>query len=101
MDRSVYLGVEKAGLVAQLEAWFGERGLPVLALSGFASESYARQVVDDVRMWRRPAILLYAGDFDPSGEDISRDFVARTGCWYKVIRVALTSGQVTEFDLPR
>jgi len=101
MERSIYLGVEKAGLVAQLEAWFGERGLPVLALSGFASESYARQVVHDVRMWRRPAILLYAGDFDPSGEDISRDFVARTGCWDKVIRVALTSEQVTEFSLPK
>jgi hypothetical protein len=84
MDRSVYLGVEKAGLVAQLEAWFGERGLPVLALSGFASESYVRQVVYDIRMWRRPAILLYAGDFDASGEDISRDFATRTGCWDKV-----------------
>lgn len=101
MDRSLYLGVEKAGLVAQLEAWFGERGLPVLALSGFASESYVRQVVYDIRMWRRPAILLYAGDFDPSGEDISRDFAARTGCWDKVIRVALTSEQVKEFSLPK
>jgi hypothetical protein len=101
MDRSIYLGVEKAGLVAQLEAWFGERGLPVLALSGFASESYVRQVVYDIRMWRRPAILLYAGDFDASGEDISRDFAIRTGCWDKVIRVALTSEQVKEFDLPK
>jgi hypothetical protein len=101
MDRSIYLGVEKAGLVAQLEAWFGERGLPVLALSGFASESYVRQVVYDIRMWRRPAILLYAGDFDASGEDISRDFATRTGCWDKVIRVALTSEQVKEFSLPK
>ena len=25
----------------------------------------------------RDAFLLYAGDFDPSGEDIDRDFVAR------------------------
>src|SRR5699024_10732008 len=40
------------------------------------------------------------GDFDPSGEDIDRDFTARTDCWAKVIRVALTAGQVEEYDLP-
>ncbi len=101
MDVSVYLGVEKDGLVAQLGSWFGERGLPVLALRGFASQSYVKQIVGDVRAQGRPAVLLYAGDFDPSGEDISRDFVARTGCWDQVVRVALTGGQVKEFDLPK
>ncbi len=25
-------------------------------------------------------MLLYAGDFDPSGEDVDRDLVERTGC---------------------
>ncbi len=34
MDVSVYLGVEKATMVAQLESWFAEHGLPVLALGG-------------------------------------------------------------------
>ena len=28
----------------------------------------------------RDAVLIYAGDFDPSGEDIARDFVERTDC---------------------
>lgn len=44
--------------------------------------------------------LLYAGDFDPSGEDIDRDFTERTDCWDQVIRVALTADQVTSYGLP-
>ncbi len=40
------------------------------------------------------------GDFDSSGEDIARDFVARTDCWIHTERVALTVDQVAEFNPP-
>ena len=33
-DWSVYLGVEKHGMSVQLMHWFGDRGIPVLALGG-------------------------------------------------------------------
>lgn len=100
MDVSVFLGVEKATMVAQLQSWFGDHGLPVLALGGYASQSYVDTVTVDVERRGRPAVLLYAGDFDPSGEDIDRDFIARTGCFAKVLRVALTSAQVATYNLP-
>src|SRR5207253_1904465 len=32
---AVYVGVEKAGIVEQLTAWFGEYGVPILALGGY------------------------------------------------------------------
>jgi len=100
-DVSLYLGVEKAGLVVQLQAWFGEPlGLPVLALGGYSSQSYVSQVQRDTAARDRPAVLLYGGDHDPSGEDIDRDFVARSGCWDTVIRVALGADQVREYGLP-
>jgi hypothetical protein len=54
----------------------------------------------DVRQGERPAILLYAGDFDPSGEDIDRDFIFRTGCWKDVVRIALDREQVRTYQLP-
>jgi hypothetical protein len=98
-DVSLYLAVEKAGLVIQVKSWFGDLGIPILALSGYGSQSYVKEVRVDIPD-HRPAILIYAGDFDPSGEDIDRDFVARTGCWHKVIRVALTSAQVDHYQLP-
>jgi hypothetical protein len=97
---SVYLGVEKAGILAQLEEWFGDYGVPILALGGYASWSYEHAVIQDVEETARPAVLLYGGDHDPSGEDIDRDFIAKTDCWTVVRRVALTAAQVVEYDLP-
>ena len=115
-DVSLYLGVEKAGMVVQLQSWFGRLGVPILALGGYGSQSYVDEVVADVsRSPSRPdaldraaaglptqrgAVLLYAGDFDPSGEDIDRDFIERTGCWDEVVRVALTARQVRDYRLP-
>ena len=97
---SIYLGVEKAGIIEQLSAWFGDLGIPIAALSGYASQSYVDAVARDVSVAERPAVLLYAGDFDASGEDIDRDFIKRTDCWDKVIRVGLTADQVERHGLP-
>ena len=100
-DVSLYLGVEKAGLVVQLQSWFGRPlGIPILALGGYSSQSYVAQVQRDVGSTGRAAVLLYAGDYDPSGEDIDRDFTQRTDCWDKVIRIALSAGQVQQYNLP-
>ena len=59
-----------------------------------------RDVVRDVKSYGRDAVLIYAGDHDASGEDIDRDFVARTDCWAHVDRIALSAAQCLEFDLP-
>nr|WTB28678.1 DUF4158 domain-containing protein [Streptomyces sp. NBC_00830] len=48
----------------------------------------------------RPAVLLYVGDFDCSGDDIQRDWVARTDCWSTVERVLLTREQVLTYEVP-
>ena len=97
---SVYLGVEKAGIVEQLEAWFGGHGIPILALGGYSSQSYVDEIVTDVESQDRPAVLIYAGDFDASGEDIQRDFLERTSCFKRMTRVALTTEQIEEHHLP-
>lgn len=97
---SIYMGVEKSGMLAQLTAWYGYRGLPLLALGGYSSQTLADDVRADVARQARPAVLLYGGDHDASGEDIDRDFVTRTGCWAEVVRVALTAEQVELYDLP-
>jgi hypothetical protein len=96
---AIYLAVEKRGMLNQLSAWFGDLGLPILALGGYASQSLCDEVKRDVRRQGRPAILLYAGDFDPSGEDIERDFIARTDCWKATRRIALTPEQVSDYEL--
>jgi hypothetical protein len=96
---TIVLAVEKRGLLGLLDLWFGELGVIRVASGGFDSQSHIDDLVRTVRRHRRPAVLLYAGDFDPSGEDIERDFIARTDCWAEPPRrIALTSRQVA--DLP-
>ena len=74
-------------------------GVPILACGGYASQSYTDQITQDVEYDGRPAVLLYAGNYDPTGEDIDRDLIARTDCWAKVLRVALSPEQVAAYDL--
>jgi hypothetical protein len=87
-------------MVAQLDAWFGDLGLPILPLSGYASQSFVDEVRRNSDRPGRPAVLLYAGDLDASGEDIDRDFIARTHCFDEIERIALTWEQVEEHALP-
>jgi len=99
-ENVVYLGVEKAGMVAQLDLWFSDRGLPILPLGGYSSQTFTADVAKDIKRQGRPAVLIYAGDFDPSGEDIDRDFIERVGCFDLVERIALSPEQVDEYKLP-
>jgi hypothetical protein len=97
---TICLGIEKHAILEQLMSWFGDLGIAVLALGGYSSQTYADQVAAHIRAQDRPAVLLYAGDFDPSGEDIDRDFVTRTQAFHEVVRVALTAEQVNAYELP-
>jgi len=99
-EHTVYIGVEKAGMVPQLNLWFSDRGLPILPLGGYSSQTFTADVAKDIQRQGRPSVLLYAGDFDPSGEDIPRDFAERVKCFDVVERIALTPEQVDEYELP-
>jgi hypothetical protein len=100
-DVSIYMGVEKDGMASQLETWFTEPlGLPVVALGGYASQSFVDQVVEHVTDQDRDAVLIYAGDHDPTGWDIDRDFIERTDCFAEVRRVALDPALVVQYQLP-
>ncbi|MBQ0891119.1 hypothetical protein KBZ94_40465 [Streptomyces sp. RM72] len=97
---AVYVACEKDTLRAQLTGWLAESGIPVLVVRGFGSQSYVQVVRERTARDPRPAVLLYVGDFDASGADIERDWVARTACWASVERVLLTHDQVREHELP-
>lgn len=97
---SLYLGVEKAGIVAQLELWFGELGIPIVSFHGYASQSYVFEVIQHVKRQGRSGVMIYAGDFDPSGKDIPEDFAHRSNCWEKFHRIALSWKQIERYNLP-
>jgi len=64
------------------------------------SQTYVDQVTRHIQKQNRQSVLIYAGDFDPSGTDIDRDFLERTGGFDKSVRVALNQEQIAEYDLP-
>jgi hypothetical protein len=96
----VWIGGEKRTLAQQLERWFGELGCPIVVCAGYASQTLCDDVRDAIEGDDRPAVLVYAGDFDPSGEDIARDFVNRVSAFAEVVRVAVTAEQIESLALP-
>ncbi len=97
---NVILGIEKDGLTTLLQTWFGAYGVPIVVPRGYSSQTYVDDVAELINADGRPAVLLYGGDFDPSGEDIQRDFVGRVGVFSEVLRVALSPDQVEQYRLP-
>jgi hypothetical protein len=96
----VWIAGEKRTLARQLEMWFGDLGCPIVVCAGYPSQTLRDDVRDVIESDGRPSILVYAGDFDPSGEDIARDFVERVDAFDEVTRVAVMAEQVTSLGLP-
>ncbi|MFD5099826.1 hypothetical protein [Streptomyces albidochromogenes] len=72
----------------------------MLVIRGFGWQPYADGVHDRVSADLRDRVLVVVGDFDCSGEDIERDWVARTGRWSRAERVLLTYDQGRAYELP-
>jgi hypothetical protein len=99
-EYQIWLAGEKRTLIEQLDEWFGNFGVPIIVLSGYSSQTLADQVSRRVSEDGRPAVLIYAGDLDSSGEDIDRSWVERTHhCWKHVDRIAVNAEQVERFGL--
>jgi hypothetical protein len=97
----IVLGGEKRAMLAQFRQWYPDLGVPFIALSGNASQTYVDEVADFVVADGRKSVLLYVGDLDASGEDIERDFRKRCPVWDHVERIAVTESQIIELGLPK
>ena len=73
---------------------------------GYPSFTYVQRMASYMRkrLSGKPIVVLYFGDFDPSGIDIERDLSDRLSKYdagnFTVKRVALTEDQITKYDLP-
>ena len=97
----LWIAYEKRTLTAQVRDWFADYGPRFVALAGYESETLDRQTTNKVHQDGRPAVVVYAGDLDPSGEDTWRSFLKHTGgLWDQAQRVAVTWEQVETHQLP-
>lgn len=100
-DRSLWIVVEKNTVENVVAPWFLPQGLPVVALRGYSSQTFVDDVAEQIAADPRPAVVLYAGDLDPSGVDIARDLQKRCGNLDTFVRVAVRSEQVADLDLSK
>ena len=107
-DQPVYLliSLEKdalSRLVSRIANQYSVRTFPT---RGYPSFSYVQTMANymQTRLGGKPTIVLYFGDFDPSGVDIERDLEDRLGRYgakdFKVKRIALTADQIRQYSLP-
>ena len=70
---------------------------------GYGSYTYIKLMALKMN-GQKPTAVLYFGDYDPSGQDIQRDLEKRLTAYgaknFKVIRIALTKEQITQYNLP-
>jgi hypothetical protein len=102
----VEVWIEKDALVSVIEDTCYSLDCPFLACRGYNSASEMREaalrIIKATRYCCRYTIL-YAGDHDPSGSDMSEDICKRLkqfGARFNFHRIALNIGQVERFNLP-
>lgn len=103
-DYYVELWVEKDAISSVISPITTQFQVPVVINRGYSSAS---SMYESAKRFQRQdgknLILLYLGDFDPSGLDMDRDIktrLAEFGVDVKVVRIGLTSGQIKQYSPP-
>jgi hypothetical protein len=102
-NRYVEVWLEKEALAGIFEPITGEYGVTLVVGRGYNSWTALYEAAERIRAMDRPTVLLYFGDFDPSGEDICRalrEGLAFFGVFPEVAKAALTKEDVLTYNLP-
>jgi hypothetical protein len=104
--RNVWISLEKDAL-SRLVSWVANRySVKTFPTRGYPSFSYVKRMANYIQnqLGGKQTVLLFFGDFDPSGVDIERDLTERLEKYgatqFYVNRVALTADQILEYRLP-
>jgi len=100
----VEVWVEKDALAGVVVPACQELDVACLVCRGFVSQSAVWQASGRFLLQERNCVLLYLGDHDPSGIDMTRDIDDRLnmtfGACVDVRRIALTMEQIEEYSPP-
>lgn len=103
-DYYVEVIVEKNALIGVLDPVCREYHISIFPNVGYGSTTVIHELAERFESKQdKKCVLLYFGDFDPSGEDMVRDIRNRLEVFevkVDVIKVALTMEQITEHTLP-
>lgn len=108
-DQDFYVEVwlEKDALARLFSTVTDELNVYTCPCRGYPSFSYVMEAVERYNEVDKPIILLYFGDYDPTGLNIPENLIERLmnyGGFYedqlRLIRKALTIDQIRRYDLP-
>lgn len=98
--------VEKEALVSVVARACVETNVPYFACKGYVSQSEMHEAAQRLKRHERcgqETVVIYLGDHDPSGIDMTRDVqdrLALFGAYTKVERIALNMDQVQQYNPP-
>jgi hypothetical protein len=102
----VIVSLEKDALSRLMSDIANQYSVRTFPTRGYPSFTYVNRMATYIRnrLKGKPTVVLYFGDFDPSGIDIERDLADRLRKYdagdFKVMRIALTKDQIQQYDLP-
>ncbi|RAR51473.1 hypothetical protein C7401_13713 [Paraburkholderia unamae] len=96
---------EKGTVRGVIAAVLKEFGVPFRVMHGFASATVANDMAESIKTRQKNTVLLYIGDYDPSGLYMSEvdlpERLDRYGALdYDLHRIALTQADIEDGDLP-
>ncbi len=95
---------EKDAVAGVLEPIANEYEIILYPCRGYNSYSALKDAAERIGYIDRPTVVLYMGDFDPSGQDMPRDIRDRLtedfGVQLDLYVIALTRDQIEAYDLP-
>jgi hypothetical protein len=100
----VEIWIEKDALAGVAADITGPWDVPLIVTRGYPSDSYLHQAAELIASDKKPAIVYYFGDYDPSGVNISvnseEKLIRDHGVELTFIREALNRDQVEAWNLP-
>ncbi len=106
-DQELYVEVwlEKDALAGVLFPVTGSYDVPLMVTRGYPSVTYLASAAGEIQRVGKPTVLLYCGDYDPSGVDINRnvqdgihEFAPEADVTLQ--RIAVTEDQIASLGLP-
>jgi hypothetical protein len=103
--KNVIIALEKDALSRLFVDVAENFNIHVFPTRGYGSYTYIKGMAGRMNSNSdKPTIILYFGDYDPSGRDIQRDLEERLEAYggenFTVTRIALTKEQITQHNLP-
>jgi len=101
----IEIWIEKFALADTFNTWLRDYNVILVPSRGYSSWTFLKKAVDRIESNAedKEVVVLYFGDWDPSGVDIER-FLAETLQWFgidaEVKRIAVDPQQIQKYSLP-